>query len=115
MAYRISISPSALSDAETAYLWFKEHISDKQATQWYNDLLDAVYSLDTMPRRCPLAPESEDTGFELRQLLYGKRSATYRILFALAYENNEEVVRVYRIWRGIRDRVKAEDIEDIGP
>lgn len=112
MAYRVKVSPSALADAESAYLWLKEQVSDKQATKWYNGLVDAIYSLDTLPLRCPLAPESEELGVELRQLLYGKRSAAYRILFAVVWEEAEEVVRVYRVWHGARDRIKAEDIKE---
>jgi plasmid stabilization system protein ParE len=95
------------------YLWLKEQVSERQATRWYNGLVDAVYSLDTLPLRCPLAAESEELGIALRQLLYGKRSATYRILFALVREGDEEVVRVYRIWHGARDRIQTQDIEDV--
>ncbi|HZP84671.1 MAG TPA: helix-turn-helix domain-containing protein [Chthonomonadaceae bacterium] len=93
MAYRVSISPAALRDAEAGYLWLKEQVSERQATKWYNGLVEAVYSLDTLPLRCPLAAESAELGMALRQLLYGKRSATYRILFALMREGDEEVVR----------------------
>jgi plasmid stabilization system protein ParE len=112
MAYRVRVSPSAVADAEAAYLWLKEQVSEKQATKWYNGLVDAVYSLDTLPLRCPLAPKSEDLGIELHQLLYGKHSFTYRILFAIVRENGEEVVRVYRIWHGARDRIKSEDLQE---
>ncbi len=112
MAYRVRVSPSALADAESAYRWLKEQASEKQATQWYNGLADAINSLETLPLRCPLAPESERLEIAIRQLLYGKRSAAYRILFSIARENAEDVVRVYRIWHGARDQIKAEDLND---
>src|SRR5579871_3809985 len=112
MAYRIDISPSALLDAEEAYLRAAEQ-SPSRANTWYNGLFEAIFSLETMPTRCPLAPESEEIGRELRQLLYGKPGRIYRIVFALVYDEatEEEVIRVYRIWHGARDRLKAEELE----
>lgn len=43
----------------------------------------AVDSLAEMPRRCGLAPEAGELGFELRQLLYGRKRGRYRILFII--------------------------------
>ncbi len=90
----------------------REQYSEEQATRWYNGLVDAVNSLENLPSRCPLAPEAEQIGKEIRQLLYGKRSAIYRILFAIEQEARQEVVRVLRIWHGARDRIRAEDITE---
>src|SRR5260221_14762224 len=112
MAYRVRVSPSALSDAEQSYLWMLEQYSEALATRLYSGLIDAVYSLENFPVRCPLSPEAEDLGKEIRQLLYGKRSATYRILFAIEEEDGEEIVHVFRIWHGARDRIRTEDISE---
>jgi plasmid stabilization system protein ParE len=79
MAYRVDISPSALQDAEDAYLWIKLR-APRRAGSWYEGLLDAIYGLEQMPARCPIAPESEDLGITIRQLLYGKKRSVYRIL-----------------------------------
>jgi plasmid stabilization system protein ParE len=113
MAYRVDISPSALADAEAAYFWIKEHTPDA-AGEWYEGLLETIFSLENFPIRCSLAPESEDIGKEIRQLLYGKRGRTYRIIFAITRDEQagEGVVRIFRIWHGARERIEASEIEE---
>jgi plasmid stabilization system protein ParE len=69
MAFRVEVSPTALADAELAYYGVREHLPDL-ADPWFDGLQDAVLSLAEMPGRCPLAPESEDLGEVIRQLLY---------------------------------------------
>ena len=111
MAYRVDISPSALADAEAAYLRIKA-FSPAAAGQWYEGLLKAIFSLENFPERCPIAPESDDIGKELRQLLYGKRGRVYKIFFAVMRDEaaGEDVVRIYRIWYSARQSIAASDI-----
>ena len=52
------------------------------ANDWYNDLQEAIDSLKTFPRRCPIAPEASFFDLEVRQLITGKRSK-YRILYVV--------------------------------
>jgi plasmid stabilization system protein ParE len=59
---------------------------------------DAIASLATFPKRCPIAPESARFPFEVRQLLYGRKPHVYRILFTI--ENN--TVNVLHIRHGRR-------------
>ena len=80
MKYRVEVTATAKADAHEAYLWVAEQ-SPVRAARWYNGLMDAAASLDTYPERCPIAPESAVV--EIRQLLYGKRSGVYRILFEI--------------------------------
>lgn len=112
MAFRVDIAPSALQDAEDAYLWIKAH-APSTAGDWYEGLLEAIFSLENFPLRCPLAPESQDIGKEIRQLLYGKRRRSYRILFGLSRDETtgDEVVRIYRIRHHAQRRATAGDIE----
>jgi plasmid stabilization system protein ParE len=72
MVFRVDISPSALNDAEASFLWIQKR-SPSDSTDWFNGLLEAIYSLEKFPSRCPLAPESEAIELELRQLLYKTR------------------------------------------
>jgi plasmid stabilization system protein ParE len=113
MAYRVDISLPALTDAEEAYRWLKEH-SPARAGDWYEGLLETIFSLENFPTRCPLAPESEDLGKEIRQLLYGKRGRVYRILFGITRDEkaDEDIVRIFRIWHSARARAKASDIKE---
>ena len=82
MIYLVEISPSALNDAESAFLRLRRDSPD-YADQWFNGLLEAIVSLEKFPNRCSPAPESQELGVDLRQLLYGK----YRILFLVMLGN----------------------------
>lgn len=93
MAFEVSLSPRAIADAEHAYLWFKEQ-NQTFANEWFQGLSDALASLEQLPARCPVAPESQELDREVRQLLYRKsKKATFRILFGISGEE----VFVYRI------------------
>ena len=76
------IQPEARKGIEQAYEWIKEE-SPASAVKWFNGILKAISSLETLHTRCALAPEGKDIGREVRQLLYGKRSNVYRILFVI--------------------------------
>jgi len=105
MAFLVDIAPAALLDIEETYLYILEQSgAGARAAAWYNGLFDALLSLEEMPTRCPLAPESADIGVEVRQLLYKR----HRILFAVL---PGDVVRVFRVWHGARDRLQGEDLE----
>jgi hypothetical protein len=67
-----------------------------------------------MPRRCPLAPESELLGVPLHQLLYGKRRNRFRIVFRI-YDEAEPVVRVLAIRHGARAEMRPDEIDEDGP
>lgn len=107
MEFCVSISPSALADAETAYLWMRERDLEI-ADQWFDGLLNAINSLERLPARCPIAPESEELGMEIRQLLYGKsKRFCYRILFGIS----QTEVNVYRIRHTSQQYLTEDDIE----
>ncbi len=112
MTYRIDISVPALQDAESAFLWIRDFNSDT-AKAWYEGLLEAIFSLEEFPFRCPTAPESKFLGREIKQLLYGKRSQTYRIFFEVI--ESEKVVRIYRIWHSSRNWITKEEFEEGKP
>ena len=73
------------------------------AQEWYDGLIEAVYSLEEMPRRCGLAPDGLGYEREIRHLLYKKRSTTHRIVFAIMQEATDDedgIVRIFRIRHG---------------
>ena|SRR6185295_17901948 len=112
MTYRVDISPSALQDAEDAYLWIRKG-NPSRAVAWYEGLLEAIDGLAQMPARCPVAPESEDLGITIRQLAYGKKGSAYRILFVIGCDDStgEDVVRVFRIRHSARLKASPAEIE----
>jgi plasmid stabilization system protein ParE len=97
MTYEVVVMPEAQKEMERAYEWLAAR-TPQHAPEWYNGLLDALYSLEDLPARCPLAQESRHTGGNVRQLLYGDRRHAYRILFEIV--GNE--VHVHEIRHGAR-------------
>jgi plasmid stabilization system protein ParE len=111
MAYKVRLTALAEADAYTAFERIRV-ASPAHAERWLTGLFRAVLSLDEMPTRCPLIPEAEEIGQDIRQLLYGKRSGMQRIIFDMQEQSEEGPrVRILRIWHGSRDRLRAEDIE----
>ena len=107
MLYRVEISPSALADAEESFRWIYGK-SPSDAATWFSNLLKTIDTLEEFPRRCSLAPESEELGKEIRQLLFMMHHSTYRILFEIAGDE----VRIYRIRHGSRNRIQAADLRE---
>jgi plasmid stabilization system protein ParE len=89
--YTAEISEAAFVDAEN-YLRFlcSERQEPAYAERWWNGLIDAMLSLETMPRRCPLIPERKYFKEELRHLIY----QSHRIIFTVT-GNKVTVVRIY--------------------
>jgi plasmid stabilization system protein ParE len=80
MSYQIEILPQALSEIEDSFRWIADNVSAITAELWYEDLLEAVRSLESFPHRCTIAPEAQEFQQEIRQLWIGK-SRNYRALF----------------------------------
>ena len=73
MAYRVELSVRAERDLDYIY----ERISADNSVagaHWFD-----IYTLETLPRRCPIIPESKKTKRGLRHLLYGSMRVIYEI------------------------------------
>lgn len=80
--FTVRVHPTALQGIEDAVAYVSEHHSTEKAAEWASKIFDTIDSLDSMPDRCPLAPENGKWGDEeLRQLLFQEYPSTYRILF----------------------------------
>lgn len=97
MTYHVHMTDLAKMEAGEAYFRMQQH-SSTSAERWLTGLQDAIESLAQLPERCPLAPESLKYKKEIRQLFYGKRAKTYRILF----EVQEGTVFILHIRHGLR-------------
>jgi len=80
------------------------------AEKWLTRLFEAIFSLDKLPSRCPVAPEAKELGYPARHLLYGKGNGVYRIVFHV--REDERHVRVLRIWHASRGAITAADVEE---
>jgi len=111
MEYTVRLTAPAEADAHSAYEYIRNQ-APAHADRWFHGLFQSILSLRTLPARCPLAPEAEEFQREIRQLLYGRRSGIYRILFDIeATSEAGPTVRVLRIWHSARDRVQPKDLE----
>jgi plasmid stabilization system protein ParE len=97
MKYRIEISSLAEAEADRAFLSLSRLTSPAKASQWHGGLLAAIESLSVMPSWCPLARENEYFSQEIRQLIYGKGRAAYRIIFTILETEAASNVRILHI------------------
>jgi len=97
MVYQIEISPTAVADIESIFLWIKED-SPENAYRWVRGCYEIMLTLESFPRRCTLAIESEHMGIEIRQLLYKKQ---FKILFTVSeiLQQEQGIVRIHRVRR----------------
>ena len=100
MVFSVEVTARASRDLSSLYDQISV-ASSPQAMKWFNGLEDAILSLESLPRRCPLCMESKKQKRPLRHLLYGNKPDVYRIIF----EINERlrIVNVLSIRRAARD------------
>ncbi|HEV3041808.1 MAG TPA: type II toxin-antitoxin system RelE/ParE family toxin [Candidatus Angelobacter sp.] len=105
MAYKIKITDHALSDAHDYLLFIRKQKKHPEAARrWFRGLMSAIYSLETMPRRCAVIPEAEDFLYEYRQLIFH----SHRIIFHIDEKRN--AVIVLRVYHGSRERIRIEEL-----
>jgi plasmid stabilization system protein ParE len=109
MAYRVSLTAPAETEAYAAFERIRE-AAPMHAQKWLTGLFKAIFSLENMPARCPVIAEAKELGFPARHLLYGKGKGVYRIIFHI--REDEQHVRVLRIWHSSRDDITAADVKE---
>lgn len=76
--YSVIFHPDAETDVSSSYQWGRRVWGDKRAKAWARELERAIkLRLTSLPLSCPLAPESDDLGIAVRQLIV----RLYRALF----------------------------------
>lgn len=77
--YRIDTTHgSAETDIENIFNYIAVD-SPQNAVKWYFDVKEKIQTLDTMPERCPVAPESRYVNFTVYHLIFGNYRILYRI------------------------------------
>jgi plasmid stabilization system protein ParE len=107
MKFRIIIQPPARLDVESAYLYLREHAPKAAAERWLATMEKAMLSLEQMPARCGLAPESREFPEPIRQLIVVRRRNAYRVLFVI----RGKTVRVLHVRHGARRPMSGGEIE----
>ncbi len=85
MQFQVIITPSAKADIFEINTWHLGNYPDA-AESWLWGISQAVTSLSKFPERCAISAESEAFDVIVRQLIYGKKPKTYRILFSIQGE-----------------------------
>lgn len=76
--------------------------SPAAAAAWFDGLFAVIDSLETMPLRCPRAPESQILSIDIRHYIYRKH---YRILYTV----EGDTVRIHHIRHTARQWMTEED------
>jgi toxin ParE1/3/4 len=107
VAYRVRLTSRAARDLELLYDSIRAADSAK-AFEWFNALAQTIYSLDRFPERGALTPE----GRLERQLLFGRKPHTYRIIYEIDKRNH--IVRISHIRHCARAPQKSDRRNPIG-
>ena len=76
--YKVEFLPAAKEDLRLSFEWGVEVWGKTQAEKWLREFYTTCRKrLKQLPEACPIAPESEDLGRELRQFIIDR----YRVIF----------------------------------
>ena len=105
MAFQVDITEPALLDAEEYVRFIREIKHEPEAAgRWFRGLIQAIYSLEELPERCPVIPEHDEFLLEIRHLIY----FSHRIVFCIERENQRVVI--YRVYHGYQRALAAGDL-----
>ena len=111
MAYPVVLADTAKADANRLYDWVVER-APLRGPEWFEELIDCLYSLNELPRRCPLAREATEAKREIRCLLFGKRPHVYRILYEV--DEARKTVSILHIRHGARQDLNRDELSQSG-
>lgn len=105
VAYQVVLANNAKSDADKIYDWVVAQ-APVRGPEWFEELIDCLYSLEEMPSRCPLAREAAEAKREIRCLHFGKRHHVYRILYEI--DESRQTVLILHIRHGALEDLNCE-------
>ena len=101
MAYLVELTLRAERDLD--YLYQRISADDSAAAaRRFNGLEEPIFTLERLPRRCPVAPESRKAKRRLRQLLYGAKRDVYRVIYEI--DESSKVVQILTIRHAAMDK-----------
>ncbi len=95
MKYAVLITPTARQEIEEAFAYIYRE-APLNAQRWLAALYGKIDTLELFPKRCPVAPESEHIGEELRHMIF----KSYRVIFRI--EEGAHFVRVLGVRHAAR-------------
>jgi plasmid stabilization system protein ParE len=106
MEFQVRLTRSVEQQIESIYLWLKEY-NPEYADQWFRGLMNLIATLQDKPRRCPIIKENYSTSEEIRQILYSKSSAKYRVVFAI----REDIVHILYVRHSAQDSINFHPLD----
>ena len=104
MAFRIEITDLAEDDIDEA-VTFIARDSVAAATKWQAGLETLILSLDELPNRFAIVPETDELQLSYRSAIY----YSHRIVFRIDEVNG--IVYVVRVYHGARRPLANEDVD----
>ena len=112
MTYRVILQPQAERDIQHQARWIVEQSkSPSKALRWVRSIRTKIDKLKVSPALCPVDPDSDAYGEEVRVLLHGKRHQKFRILFVLRGDAVRVLTIRHAARRGIAEEMEGEDID----
>lgn len=106
MRFTVVLTARAIRDLDAAREYLRQ-FAPQTAERWYLSFLETLLQLETNPETWPLAPETAEFPFDLRQFLFRTRSRrANRALFTIVGEE----VRVLAIRRPGQPLLTQDDI-----
>jgi plasmid stabilization system protein ParE len=104
--HQIRWSRKAEQDLVDVLRWFQSQSATQAGADWFVRIQEATKNLRNNPAGYPLAAESENLAFELREMLFGKRRGQYRVLFVI----DVAAVVVLHVRHAARDAATEDDL-----
>jgi plasmid stabilization system protein ParE len=105
--YAVVLTEQAACELEAAADWWAAHRSVPEAARWYGGFSARIESLRQAPKRCPVADESPEFSYELRELHFGLGSVpTHRAIYTVG----REFVVVLTIRHEAQKAIRPDDI-----
>jgi plasmid stabilization system protein ParE len=110
MTYRVTLQPRAERDIrEAARFLLEESRSPAKALRWVRGVRAKIDTLQSSPERCPVDPDSDAYGREVRVLLFGKRRGVYRVLFVIEGDAVQVLTVRHAARRSLREEMEGEE------
>jgi len=105
VTFHVNVTARARRDIEEVVEVFAVS-APLSVARWQDRIWSAMSQLAFTPTRYALAAEADDLGIELRELIFGKRSGAYRILFTVT----GQTVRIMHVRRASRGPLTLDDL-----
>jgi plasmid stabilization system protein ParE len=106
--YSVVLTEQAARELEAIADWWAIHRSRGQAGRFYEGFSAQIDSLRESPDRLPVANESSEFAYEIRELHYGLgRTPTHRAVFTVV----GEIVVVLTIRHAAQKPIRPDDVE----